>query len=348
MRHPLFRVSLRGGKAVERQPRIASLRMEKSDLRIVFFGTPDFAVGSLRRLVESGYAVVAVVTQPDKAVGRHASVLQAPPVKRYAASVGIPVLQPERLKDAAFLADLASFAADLHIVVAYRVLPEAVWAMPRFGTFNVHASLLPQYRGAAPINWAIIRGEKVTGVTTFFLDREIDTGRIIMQRPYAIDPDADVERVYGDLMQLGAELCTDTVDAIIATDGAVPTAVQEPCGVLHKAPKIHKETCRIAWSDGAIAVNNFVRGLSPAPGAWTEMSDGSGTTTTVKIYSAAVTAMPSTDEAGTLRSAGGRLYVDTADYRLEIKTLQAAGRKRMSARDFLNGLKGSVDGYIFR
>lgn len=322
--------------------------MEKKDLRIVFFGTPDFAVGSLRRLVEQGYAVVAAVTQPDKAVGRHGSVLRAPAVKQYADSVGIPVMQPERLKDEAFLAALAAYEADLHIVVAYRMLPEAVWAMPRYGTFNVHASLLPQYRGAAPINWAIIRGEQTTGVTTFFLDHEIDTGRIIMQRPYPIDPEADAESVYNDLMQLGAELCTDTVDAIIAADGAVSTTVQQSTGTLHKAPKIFKETCRIAWNDSAAAVKNFIRGLSPAPGAWTEMLSGDGTTTVTKIYSAAVTDKKSTDAPGTIAVSGGRLLVDTADYRLDIKELQVAGRKRMAARDFLNGMKHAAKGASFQ
>lgn len=184
--------------------------MEKKDLRIVFMGTPEFAVGSLQRLVENGYNVVAVVTQPDKPVGRHGSVLRPSPVKEYALAHNLPVLQPVKMKDERFLEELRSYNADLQVVVAFRMLPEVVWAMPRFGTFNVHAALLPDYRGAAPINWAVINGETRTGVTTFFLDHDIDTGRIIAQREFPIPDDADVEYVYDGLMQLGAELCIDT------------------------------------------------------------------------------------------------------------------------------------------
>ena len=197
--------------------------MEKKDLRIVFMGTPEFAVGSLQRLVENGYNVVAVVTQPDKPVGRHASVLRPSPVKEYALAHNLPVLQPVKMKDEQFLEELRSFNADLQVVVAFRMLPEVVWAMPRFGTFNVHAALLPDYRGAAPINWAVINGETRTGVTTFFLDHDIDTGRIIAQREFPIPDDADVEYVYDGLMQLGATLCTDTVDLVLSTDGDVPS-----------------------------------------------------------------------------------------------------------------------------
>mgnify|MGYP000783353889 CR=1 FL=1 len=194
--------------------------MEKKDLRIVFMGTPEFAVGSLQRLVENGYNVVAVVTQPDKPVGRHGSVLRPSPVKEYALAHNLPVLQPVKMKDEQFLEELRNYNADLQVVVAFRMLPEVVWAMPRFGTFNVHAALLPDYRGAAPINWAVINGETRTGVTTFFLDHDIDTGRIIAQREFPIPDDADVEYVYDGLMQLGAALCTDTVDLVLS----LPTA----------------------------------------------------------------------------------------------------------------------------
>ena len=179
--------------------------MNKKDLKIIFMGTPEFAVGTLRRLVENGYNVVAVVTQPDKPVGRHQDHLQPSEVKRYALQQGIPVLQPVKMKDPAFVEQLAAYHADLQVVVAFRMLPEVVWAMPRFGTFNVHAALLPQYRGAAPINWAIINGETMTGVTTFFLDKDIDTGRIILQKKFPIPDDADVEYVYDGLMHLGAD-----------------------------------------------------------------------------------------------------------------------------------------------
>jgi methionyl-tRNA formyltransferase len=222
--------------------------MEKKDLRIVFMGTPDFAVGSLKRLVENGYNVVAVVTQPDKPVGRHGSVLRASAVKEYALEHGLPVLQPVKMKDEAFLEELRGYDADLQVVVAFRMLPEVVWAMPRFGTFNVHAALLPQYRGAAPINWAVINGETTTGVTTFFLDHDIDTGKIIMQREFAIPDDADVEYVYDGLMELGAGICQDTVDLVIEKDGDVPAQPQREDLPLHAAPKIFKETCEINWT----------------------------------------------------------------------------------------------------
>ena len=222
--------------------------MEKKDLRIVFMGTPEFAVGSLQRLVENGYNVVAVVTQPDKPVGRHGSVLRPSPVKEYAMAHNLPVLQPVKMKDEQFLEELRSFNADLQVVVAFRMLPEVVWAMPRFGTFNVHAALLPDYRGAAPINWAVINGETRTGVTTFFLDHDIDTGRIIAQREFPIPDDADVEYVYDGLMQLGAALCTDTVDLVLSTDGDVPSQPQQESEAHHGAPKIFKETCAIDFS----------------------------------------------------------------------------------------------------
>ena len=212
--------------------------MEKKNLRIVFMGTPEFAVGSLQRLVENGYNVVAVVTQPDKPVGRHASVLRPSPVKEYALAHGLPVLQPLKMKDEHFLDELRSYHADLQVVVAFRMLPEVVWAMPRFGTFNVHAALLPDYRGAAPINWAVINGETLTGVTTFFLDHDIDTGRIIAQRQFPIPDDADVEYVYDGLMQLGAQLCTDTVDLVLSTDGDAPSQPQQDSDARHAAQDI--------------------------------------------------------------------------------------------------------------
>lgn len=193
--------------------------MNKKDLRIIFMGTPEFAVESLKALVEGGYNVVAVVTQPDKPVGRHQDHLQPSAVKEYALSKGLPVLQSEKMKNPDFLNQLRSYKADLQVVVAFRMLPEVVWAMPRFGTFNVHAALLPQYRGAAPINWAIINGEKETGVTTFFLDKDIDTGRIILQKKFPVPDDADVEYVYDGLMRFGAQAAMETIDSSLkATD----------------------------------------------------------------------------------------------------------------------------------
>lgn len=321
--------------------------MEKKDLRIVFMGTPEFAVGSLKRLVENGYNVVAVVTQPDKPVGRHGSVLRASAVKEYALEHGLPVLQPVKMKDPDFLEQLRSYNADLQAVVAFRMLPEVVWAMPRFGTFNVHAALLPQYRGAAPINWAVINGETKTGVTTFFLDHDIDTGRIIMQREFPIPDDADVEYVYDGLMELGAGICQDTVDLVIQTGGNVPSQPQQEDIELKPAPKIFKETCEIDWNRPSKTVYDFVRGLSPYPGTWTTLAakDANGAAPSVlKVFKTAKTGNPCGVAAGTLKSEHGRLFVATADCWLEVVELQAAGKKRMAARDFLNGFK-NVEGY---
>ena len=249
--------------------------MEKKDLRIVFMGTPEFAVESLKRLVEGGYNVVAVVTQPDKPVGRHQDTLQPSQVKQYAVEHGLPVLQPVKMKDPEFVEQLRSYQADLQVVVAFRMLPEVVWAMPQYGTFNVHAALLPQYRGAAPINWAVINGEKETGVTTFFLDHDIDTGRIIMQKRFPIPETANVEYVYDGLMHLGAELALETIDALLAADGNIGSIPQSKLigegAELKPAPKIFKDTCRIDFHQPAKKVYDFIRGLSPYPGAWTEI-----------------------------------------------------------------------------
>ena len=249
--------------------------MEKKDLRIIFMGTPEFAVESLKRLVEGGYNVVAVVTQPDKPVGRHQDTLQPSQVKQYAVEHGLPVLQPVKMKDPEFVEQLRSYHADLQVVVAFRMLPEVVWAMPQYGTFNVHAALLPQYRGAAPINWAVINGEKETGVTTFFLDHDIDTGRIIMQKRFPIPETANVEYVYDGLMHLGAELALETIDALLAADGNIGSIPQSKLigegAELKPAPKIFKDTCRIDFHQPAKKVYDFIRGLSPYPGAWTEI-----------------------------------------------------------------------------
>lgn len=311
----------------------------KEDLRIVFMGTPEFAVATLQCLVEGGYNVVAVVTQPDKPVGRHA-VLTAPAVKQYAMEHNIPVLQPVKMKDPEFIAELELYKADLQVVVAFRMLPEVVWAMPRFGTFNVHAALLPQYRGAAPINWAIINGETMTGVTTFFLDHDIDTGRIIKQREFPIPDDADVEYVYDGLMMLGAQIAKDTVDMVREHDGHVPSIPQMESESLNNAPKIFRETCEIDWTKPAKQVYDFVRGLSPIPGAWTmvRLSEG-GDPQMMKIYKTAKTGEVCDAVPGTLRAGKKNLYIAAADCWLEIIEIQMTGKKRMAARDFVNGLK---------
>lgn len=330
--------------------------MDKKDLRIVYMGTPDFAVASLRALVEGGYQVVGVVTMPDKPVGRHASVLQASPVKQYAQSVGLPVLQPEKLKDENFLADLRALQADLQIVVAFRMLPEIVWNMPRLGTFNLHASLLPHYRGAAPINWAVINGETETGVTTFFLTHEIDTGKIIRQRRLPIADTDDVGTVHDALMEIGASLVTETVDLLVAgeVEAIDQKAFYKDPATLRPAPKIFKDTCRIDWNRPAKTVYDFIRGLSPYPAAWTELVSADGRRQVLKIYqSAKVPTQPAVegksaqpeaqvenDPVGTLRS-DGRTYLDvcTADGWIRLLSVQLAGKKRMSAGDFLNGFK---------
>ena len=258
---------------------------KKEDLRIVYMGTPEFAVESLKRLVEGGYNIVGVITMPDKPMGRHGSVLQPSPVKQYAVSQGLKVLQPEKLKNEEFVAELRSLNADLQIVVAFRMLPEVVWSMPRLGTFNLHASLLPQYRGAAPINWAVINGDTETGITTFFLKHEIDTGEIIDQVRVPIADTDNVEVVYERLMRLGGDLVLKTVDAIL--EGSVKTIPQEELaqvGELRPAPKIFKETCRIDWTIGVKRIYDFVRGLSPYPAAWTELYQEGADPIMLKIF----------------------------------------------------------------
>ena len=307
-------------------------------------GTPEFAVATLQALVQNNYNVVAVVTQPDKPVGRHNSVLQPPAVKQYAVEHDIPVLQPEKMKDEEFVRQLRSYNANLQVVVAFRMLPEIVWDMPQYGTFNVHAALLPQYRGAAPINWAIINGETRTGVTTFFLDHDIDTGRIIMQKPFDIADHYNVEDVYDGLMHLGAEICIETIEKIIETNGQPDAIPQEKLIAdgqeLHNAPKIFKETCRIDWHKPAKNIYDFIRGLSPYPGTWTMLSDAQGRESMMKIYATAKTGTRTELLVGTIMVDKKRLFVSVANGEtIEIRELQMAGKKKMSAQDFINGQK---------
>ena len=320
------------------------MKMNKSDLRIVFMGTPDFAVESLRALVENGYRVAGVVTMPDKSVGRHGSMLRSSPVKEYALSKGLPVLQPEKLKDETFLAELRALQADLHIVVAFRILPEVVWDMPRFGTFNLHGSLLPQYRGAAPINWAIIHGEKETGVTTFFLTHGIDTGRIIRQRSLPVAETDNAGIVHDKLMIIGSELVLETVDLVIKHEGCVETIPQENLyrntSELRPAPKLFNETCRINWHQPAKAIYNFIRGLSPYPTAWTEIKMPDGICQPLKIYETEIVPKTHSLPAGTIIS-DSKTYLDIAveDGFAHIVSVQLAGKKQLSIKDFLNGIK---------
>jgi methionyl-tRNA formyltransferase len=312
--------------------------MDKKELRIVFMGTPDFAVESLRALVGNGYNVVGVITAPDKPAGRGYK-LQPPAVKAYALSAGLPVLQPENLKNEVFLGELRRLKADIQVVVAFRMLPEVVWSMPPRGTFNLHASLLPQYRGAAPINWAIINGEKETGVTTFFLKHEIDTGEIIFQEKVAIGENDDAGTLHDSLMTLGARLVVRTIDAVISgTVRSLPQSeLTEGNKELKPAPKIHKETCRINWDRPVEEIRNFVRGLSPYPAAWTEL-DVNGEKMNFRIF--ATRTLPEahrlrpgelvTDNKATLR-------VAAQDGFIEVLEIQLSGKKRMKTGDFLNG-----------
>ena len=314
--------------------------MDKQSLRIIYMGTPDFAVESLRALVEGGYNVVAVVTMPDKPAGRGHQ-LQYSAVKQYALSVGLPLLQPERLKDESFLQELRSYNADLQIVVAFRMLPEVVWNMPRLGTFNLHASLLPQYRGAAPINWAVMNGDTETGATTFMLQHEIDTGNIILQERISIADDENVGSVHDRLMMMGANLVTRTVDTIIDAENqgvALPTIPQNNDIELRQAPKIFKDTCAIDFSRPAQQVYNHIRGLSPYPAAWINQMPATHPLAELlkgaKVYKAAVTQ---------LSEQKGHIIVPCADGYIDILELQLPGKKRMDAPALLNGLKNSLN-----
>ena len=310
--------------------------MNKSDLRIIFLGTPEFATASLRALVESGYNVVAVVTMPDKPAGRGHQ-MQFSDVKKYALEAGIPVLQPEKLKDEAFVEELRSYHADLQIVVAFRMLPEVVWAMPRLGTFNIHGSLLPQYRGAAPINWAVINGDKETGLTSFMLKHEIDTGNMILQERIPIGDDENVGSVHDRLMELSKKMVLNTVDLIIDCENkgiVLPTTPQPESSELRPAPKIFKEDCEIHFADKtAEEVHNFVRGLSPYPAAWTNLTINQQTFKNVKIYKVEISKSRDTEISKK------DIIIPCKEGAVRILELQVPGKKRMEAKAFLNGIK---------
>ncbi len=308
--------------------------MEKKDLKIVFFGTPEFAVESLDALISNDFNVVGVVTMPDKIAGRGHKLYQSD-VKRYALDHNLYLLQPDKLKSEDFKNNLRALNADLFIVIAFRMLPREVWQMPRLGTFNLHASLLPKYRGAAPINRAVMNGDTETGVTTFFLKHEIDTGDMIMQRKIEILPQENVGDVHDKLMHLGAEMVVETVNAII--NGSLTTTPQ-PEGDFTPAPKIFKEDCRIDWSKSSIDIHNQVRGLSPYPAAWTIMVEETGRPLECKVFVTQLTDENVGDSpVGKIISSGKRLLVATSDKWLEIVELQPSGKKRMAAEAFLLG-----------
>lgn len=322
--------------------------MNKRNLRIVFMGTPDFAVESLRILVENDYNVAGVITMPDKPAGRGHKI-QYSAVKKYALEKNLPLLQPEKLKDEVFLNALKAWNADLQIVVAFRMLPASVWNMPRLGTFNLHASLLPQYRGAAPINWAIINGEQETGVTTFFLKHEIDTGEIILQEKVSIGQKDNAGKIHDKLMHEGAKLVQKTVDLILQEK--IDTVSQEQFyteeNILKSAPKIFKETCRIDWNKSVIQVYNHIRGLSPYPTAWTELNMPGKPPIQVKIYTAEHTLSESPHPTGSINTDNKTyLHIACSNGYIDVRELQFPGKKMMSIQEILNGHKFDKESYF--
>lgn len=310
-------------------------------LRIVYMGTPDFAVLPLKKLVESGYQIVGVVTNPDKPAGRGQQ-LQESAVKKYAREAGLKILQPEKFRDEHFLNELADLKADLQLVVAFKMLPEVVWGMPRLGTVNLHASLLPDYRGAAPINWAIMNGEKVSGVTTFLLKHEIDSGNIIFQEPVEVTDEMTAGDLHDLLMEKGADLLLKTVDAI--ADGNFPlidqTELLKGRDPIH-APKIFKEDMRVDWHQPLQKIYNHIRGLAPFPAAWMELQHlVSGHSCSLKIFRAEKVCRPVNHPVGEILTDGKKTFeVCVEDGILRILELQLAGKKRMGVEEFLRGFK---------
>jgi len=301
------------------------------DLRIIFMGTPEFAVESLKALVEKQFNIVGVITAVDKPRGRGQK-LAISPVKEYARSQNIPVLQPTNLKSPEFHKELLSYKANLFVVVAFRMLPELVWSMPEYGTFNLHASLLPQYRGAAPINWAIMNGETETGVTTFFIKHEIDTGNIILQEKEPIHDNDNVGTLYGRLMNKGADLVVKTVETI--RDDSFTLTEQKDVECTHHAPKLFKEDCEINWERSPKEVYDFIRGLSPYPAAWTHFHDKN-----YKIFETEISPIAIEGSSGDVMSTQDEIFVKTGTGTLKILDLQLEGKKRMRAADFLRGNK---------
>jgi methionyl-tRNA formyltransferase len=305
------------------------------NLSIVFFGTPEIAVASLDRILKAGYNVVAVVTVPDKPAGRGLQV-RSSAVKTYASVHDLPVLQPEDLKDPVFLQELASIAADLQVVIAFRILPREVWSVPALGTFNLHASLLPQYRGAAPINRAIMNGETESGVTTFFLEDTVDTGNILFQEKVSVGPDETAGELHDKLMETGAELVVKTIGAIQA--GNVHPVRQPVDGPLKKAPKIRKEDCKIDWNADVRIIHNFIRGLSPYPGAYTEISTPTGQSLMIRVFRSLPEVSGESTDPGSVFS-DGRTYlkISGSNGYIKVTELQIPGKKALRIDDFLRG-----------
>ncbi|MDD4226382.1 MAG: methionyl-tRNA formyltransferase [Mariniphaga sp.] len=319
--------------------------MTGKELRIVFMGTPDFAVGSLNALVENGYRIVGIITAPDKPAGRGKKLTESA-VKKFAVQKGLPVLQPEKLKDPAFVEELKSWNPDLQVVVAFRMLPEVVWNLPRLGTFNLHASLLPQYRGAAPLNWAVINGEPKTGVSTFLLDHQIDTGKILFQTETPVGENDTAGDLHDKLMKTGATLVLKTVDALAEGNfEAIPQSEWTKNNQLKHAPKIFKMDCKIDWSKSVRSVRNLIRGLSPYPTAWASLVHKvSGRTITCKVFFANTVIAAETSSPGTIDS-DGETYLNVAcgDGWIEITDLQLAGKTRLKTSHFLRGFREILD-----
>ncbi len=314
--------------------------MNIKDLKIVFMGTPEFAVGSLSKLIDNGFNIVGVITSADKPAGRGKKIKYSD-VKKYALEHNLKLLQPANLKSPEFIAELESLKADLQIVVAFRMLPEIVWDMPPLGTFNLHASLLPQYRGAAPINHAIINGEEITGVTTFFLDKEIDTGKIIKQLSVEINDDDNAGSLHDKLMDIGGELVVETTkDILHGRVESIPQKLKIPEGKkLLKAPKIFKDDCSINWSKNVDEIYNFIRGLSPYPTAFTELKNEAGDAMMIKIYEASREYTKVNIPAGNIIMDKYNLKISCSNGFIVLRELQQSGKKRMPIIDFLMGTK---------
>lgn len=311
--------------------------MEKKENGIVFMGTPEFAVHILNALVESGKNIISVITAPDKPAGRGQQLSQSA-VKKYAIDHNLPILQPTNLKDPFFTEELRSLNADLFVVVAFRMLPESIWAMPPKGTINLHASLLPNYRGAAPINWAVINGEKESGVTTFFIEKEIDTGKVIEREKISIGENETAGQLHDRLMELGAKVTVSTVDKIFKGDinGIDQSELSDEH--LKLAPKIFKDDCKIKWENSAQEIHNFIRGLSPYPAAWTILQNAKGELKSFKIFNAVKTGLNVTDP-GILKESKEGILFPCRDFYLSIQEIQPEGKRRMNFKEFLAGNK---------
>lgn len=312
------------------------------DLRIVFMGTPEFAVTTLKHIIEANYNVVGVITAPDRPAGRGRK-LQQSAVKEFAASKNLPILQPTNLKDPDFIKELESLKPNLQVVVAFRMLPKVVWQLPEYGTFNLHASLLPQYRGAAPINWAIINGETITGASTFFIDEKIDTGAMILQKETPIKPDESVGSLHDRLMVLGAELVVETL-ALIRED-KVHTTIQEESDTLNEAPKLTKENTRIDWSLSLDQIYNFIRGLNPYPAAWTLIKNGE-LELKAKLFDVEKLPEAHSTEIGKIIQENNKIKIAVRDGFLLVNEIQLPGKRKMKTKELLNGYQFEKDAKV--